>query len=57
MGYVVDFIIVVIALSVVINAWKKGFIKSIAGLVTGVVSFIVAYAFTPMLGNYIYNNF
>ena len=57
MGYVVDFIIVVIAFCVIFNAWKKGFIKSVAGLVTGVVSFIAAYAFTPVLGEYIYKSF
>lgn len=57
MGYVVDFIIVVIAFCVVLNAWKKGFIQSVAGLVTGVVSFIAAYAFTPALGEYIYKSF
>ena len=57
MGYVVDFIIVVIAVCVIINAWKKGFIQSVAGLVTGVVSFIAAYAFTPVLGDFIYKSF
>ena len=57
MGYVVDLIIVVIAFCVIFNAWKKGFVKSVAGLVTGVVAFIAAYAFTPVLGEYIYKNF
>ncbi len=57
MGYVVDFIIVVVAAAVIFTAWKKGLVKSIAGLVTGVVAFIAAYAFTPVLGDYIYNNF
>ncbi len=57
MGYVIDFIIVVVAVTAIMNAWKKGFIMSVSKLVTGIVSFIAAYAFTPAAAEYIYDKF
>ena len=44
----------IILLSAVIIIWRgagRGLVKSVMGLVTSVVSFIVAYAYTPVLAD------
>lgn len=46
----------IILLSAVIIIWRgagRGFVKSVMGLVTAVVSFIAAYAYTPVLAEII----
>ena len=57
MGIVIDIIILVICGIVIFKAWKAGLIKSVMGLVTGIVSFIAAYSFSPVLGDHIYEKY
>ncbi len=57
MGIVIDIIILVICGFVIFNAWKNGLIKSVMGLVTGIVSFIAAYSFAPVFGDFIYEKY
>ena len=57
MGIAFDVIVLAICASIIFRAVKHGFVKSVMGLVKGVVAFIAAYAFTPVVGDYIYKNF
>ncbi len=57
MGIVIDAIILIICVIIIIRGIKAGFIKSVMGLLKGVVSFIAAYAFTPLLGGLIKDRF
>ena len=57
MGTVIDIIIVAVSAVIIIRSARSGLIKSAMGLVKGIVSFIVAYAFTPKLADFIYKNF
>ncbi len=56
MGIVIDIIIALISVAIIVKAYKSGLVKSVMGLIRGVVSFVAAYAFTPMLGDYFYQN-
>ncbi len=49
MSFACDIILIGIALFTLYSGWSKGFIKSVMGLVKGVVSAIAAYAYTPLL--------
>ncbi|MBQ6261970.1 MAG: CvpA family protein [Clostridia bacterium] len=56
-GIAVDAFILIICAVIVIRSVRIGFIKSVMGLLKGVVSFIAAYAFTPILGGFIKDKF
>ena len=56
-GIVIDALILVICVIIIIRSVRAGFIKSVMGLLKGVVSFIAAYAFTPYLGDFIRDKF
>lgn len=57
MGYILDILIVALFSVCVIYGGKKGFFKSLMTLVTGVASFIAAYALTPSVSLYIKETF
>ena len=57
MGIAIDLVIAAICLAIVIGSYKNGFVKSVMGLVKGVVALIAAYSFTPALSDWLYNNF
>ena len=57
MHFVFDAIITALCIFIIVLSCKKGFIKSLTGLIKGVVSFIAAYAFTPMLASYVDEHF
>ncbi len=50
MSLLLDVILIVIMAMCVVYGYKNGFFKSIMNLVSGIVSVIVAYTFTPALG-------
>lgn len=54
---VLDAVIIIICAFIIIRALKNGLIKSAMGMIKGILSFIAAYAFTPVLGDIIYKNF
>lgn len=54
---IADLLIAAVIVFTVVKASKKGLIKSVTGLIKGAVSFIAAYAFTPLLGGLIYDKF
>ena len=56
-GIVIDVIILIICVIIVIRGVRAGFIKSVMGLLKGIVAFIAAYAFTPYLGAFIRDKF
>lgn len=57
MGIVVDIIIVAVGVLTVVMAYRAGLVKAVMGMLRGVVSFVAAYAFTPILGEMIYDGF
>ena len=57
MGIVIDIIIVAVCALIIFRSARAGLVKSAMGLVKGIVSFIVAYAFTPQLSDFIYKNY
>lgn len=57
MGIVIDIIIVVVCAIIIFRGARSGLIKSALGLVRGIASFVVAYAFTPTVSDFIYRNF
>ena len=52
-GILIDVLILIICTIIIIRGVRAGFIKSVMGLLKGIVSFIAAYAFTPLLGSLI----
>ncbi|MBR3423509.1 MAG: CvpA family protein, partial [Clostridia bacterium] len=56
-GIAVDVVILIICTVIVVRSIRCGFVKSVMGLLKGVVSFIAAYAFTPLLGGFIKDRF
>ena len=57
MGIVIDLIIIGICVLIILSSWRRGLIKSAMGLIKGIVSFIAAYAFTPVLADILYEKF
>jgi uncharacterized membrane protein required for colicin V production len=53
----IDVVILAVCSIVIIKSIKAGFIKSVMGLLKGIVSFLAAYAFTVPLGNFIKEKF
>ncbi len=56
-GILVDVLIFIVCVIIIIRGVRAGFIKSVMGLLKGVVAFIAAYAFTPLLGGFIKEKF
>lgn len=56
-NWLLDILFVLIFLLIVVLATQKGFVKSIWRTVTVIGSFIVAYLFGPIIGEWIYDNF
>lgn len=57
MGIVIDIIIAAVCIFTVYKAYCNGLVKSIMGFAKGIVSLVVAYAFTPALSEYFYDKF
>lgn len=57
MGIAIDIILVVICALIIASAWRRGFVKSIMRLLSGIISVLAAYAFTPALSNILYDKF
>ena len=57
MNLAIDAIIIVAVLAILISAAKKGLIRSVMGLFRSVASLIAAYAFTPVVAEYIHENY
>ena len=57
MSLLLDIILVAVVVIVVIVCTKKGFFRSIMKFLVNIVSVLVAYAFTPLLSDYLYNKF
>lgn len=53
MSFLLDVILIALCLAIVILATKRGFVRSLLGLVSKIVAIIVAYTFTPALSNFI----
>lgn len=53
MSFLLDVILIAICLAIIILATKRGFVRSLMGLVSKVVALIVAYTFTPALANFL----
>ena len=53
MNFAIDIVIIIVFLMIVFLAARRGFIKTIMGLVSTVVSLFLAYAYTPVLANYL----
>jgi len=55
-SFACDGLLIGIILFTVICGWSRGFIKSFMGLVKGIASAIAAYAYTPLLSNWLNEN-
>ncbi|MDD6094992.1 MAG: CvpA family protein [Clostridia bacterium] len=52
-GFVIDLIIVAVCLFVIFRSRKRGAVKTLMSLVSGIASLFVAYAFTPALSAFL----
>lgn len=51
MAYIVDLVLILIFSVCVLVGWKRGFIKTVMSLITGILSFLLAYIFaSPVAG-------
>ena len=57
MSIVIDAVIISICVFIILGSWRRGLIKSVMGLVKGVVSLLAAYAFTPALSEIFFDKF
>ncbi|MBQ4066875.1 MAG: CvpA family protein [Clostridia bacterium] len=57
MGYILDIIIVAIAVICIVYGAKTGFFKALMALISGIVALLIAFTFTPMLSQYISDNY
>ena len=48
-GLIIDIIIVAVTVIMIVVSCKRGIVKTVMSLVSGVASLFLAYAFTPML--------
>ncbi len=53
MNFVLDLILVAIAVFIIIKGWRRGLVKSIIGLVCDAVAIVVAYALTPTVAEWL----
>ena len=56
-GIITDALIIFITALIIIVSVKRGAVKTILTLVSGIASLLAAYAFTPMLSPYLYEKF
>lgn len=56
MSFACDIILILIAGFTLYSGWAKGFIKSAMGLVKGIAAAVAAYAYTPLLSKFLYDN-
>ena len=54
---ILDALILLICVLIIVHGIRAGFIKSVMGFLKGIVSFLVAYAFTPTVGAFINERF
>ena len=57
MSFVLDGLIIVCALGCVVSGIRQGFIRSVIGLVKGIVSLLAAWAYTPVIRDTIKENY
>lgn len=57
MSIIFDIILIVIAAAVICRGYRQGLLKSVMGLATNVVALIVAYAFSPYVSDWLFNNY
>lgn len=57
MGFIIDIILLAVAVLIIVMAVKKGFVKSILSLATSIVALVVACAFTPYLSQTVTEGF
>ncbi len=57
MGVIIDLLFISIALVFLWMGFKKGFLKSVIGLIILVVSVMISYIFSPILAETYFNNF
>lgn len=57
MNFAIDAILIIVAVMIIWSAAKKGLIRAVMGVFTSVASLIAAYAYTPVLSDYIREKF
>lgn len=57
MSLAIDIVVLIVAVIIILTSAKRGLIRAFMGLVSSVASFIAAYAFTPVLADYIRENY
>ena len=57
MNFLLDIILLGICALIIVISAKRGFFRSMMGLVSKIVALIVAYTFTPALSNFLKENF
>jgi len=57
MGYILDFLLVLIFVASVIDGTRRGFFKSLMSLITGVLALLLAFTLTPTMSAYVSDNF
>ena len=57
MSFLLDTFLIVICLAVIVLSAKRGFVRSLMGLISKLVALFVAYTFTPALANFIKTRF
>ena len=57
MSFAIDAVILFCAIMIIWSGTRKGFVRSVMGLVSGIASLFVAYAYTPVLSEYIKDNY
>lgn len=53
MSFFLDALLIVICLAIIIVSTKRGFVRSLLGLVSKIVALIAAYTFTPALASFL----
>jgi len=56
MNILIDVILAAVAALIIIVSWRRGFVKSVIGLVCDVVAAVVAYALTPTVAGFLCNS-
>ena len=57
MSFAIDAVILFSAIIIIWSGTRKGFVRSVMGLVSGIASLFVAYAYSPVLSEYIKDNY
>lgn len=56
-GIIIDAVIVAVSVLIVVTSRKRGAVKTIMSLLSGVAALLLSYAFTPVLSAYLKNKF